>query len=302
VLVIVGATGVGKTEVACHVAQEVGGEIVSADSRQMYRGMNIGTDKPGVAALDMAPHHLIDVIDPTEQFDAARFGAMARACFEEIASRGRVPMLVGGSGLYVKASLFGLFPSPPREENLRARLLAEEERRPGSLFKRLMQVDPGRATQLDPADRARVLRGVEFFELTGNKMSESLSEWTADSWPHVAVGLTRPRRDLYRRINGRVEEMLEKGFLEEVRSLLDGGTPPDSPGLQSIGYSEVVAHLAGELSKDETVALIQKNSRRYAKRQMTWFKRMSVTQWISFDDAASAAAQVVRLWREAILH
>jgi tRNA A37 N6-isopentenylltransferase MiaA len=172
VLVIVGPTGVGKTEVACLVAREIGGEIVSADSRQMYRGLDIGTDKPDRATLKMIPHHMVDVLDPAEQFDAARFAAMARDCFEEISARGKVPILVGGSGLYVKAALYGLFQAPSRDEDLRARLLKEEERRPGGMHARLVKVDPDRASELDRADLQRIVRALEFYELTGVEPSE----------------------------------------------------------------------------------------------------------------------------------
>lgn len=299
VLVIVGPTGVGKTEVSCLVAREIGGEIVSADSRQMYRGLDVGTDKPDKAVLKKAPHHLLDILDPSERFDAARFSAMARDCFVDIGARGKVPMLVGGSGLYVKAALFGIFPSPSKDENLRARLDTQEDENPGSLHERLRRVDPDRAAQLRPADRHRIVRALEFFELTGVRMSEALEKWVADGWPHLAVGLTRPRRELYRRIDLRVTQMFERGLLKEVRSLLDRGVPADSPGLDSIGYEEALTHLAGELSRDEMIALIQRNSRRYAKRQLTWFRRMPLSGWISLDDAPRAASKVVALWRHA---
>jgi tRNA dimethylallyltransferase len=296
VLVIVGPTGVGKTEVACLVAREIGGEIVSADSRQMYRGLDIGTDKPDRATLKMIPHHMVDVLDPAEQFDAARFAAMARDCFEEISARGKVPILVGGSGLYVKAALYGLFKAPSRDEDLRARLLKEDERRPGGMHARLVKVDPDRASELDRADLQRIVRALEFYELTGRKMSRSLKEWSPQSWPHVAVGLVRPRGELYRRIDARVEEMIRQGLLMEVQSLLEGGLDAESPGLRSIGYREAVACLAGEITSDDAVALIQRHSRRYAKRQMTWFKRMSVTRWISVGDPGDCASQIVGIW------
>jgi tRNA dimethylallyltransferase len=294
---MVGPTGVGKTEVACLVAEEIGGEIVSADSRQMYRGLDVGTDKPDKDVLKKAPHHLLDILDPSERFDAARFSAMARDCFGDIGARGKVPMLVGGSGLYVKAALFGIFPSPSKDKDLRARLEDQENETPGSLYERLRRVDPDRAAQLRPADGHRVVRALEFFELTGVRMSEAQKKWVADGWPHLAVGLTRPRWELYRRIDLRVTQMFEKGLLEEVRSLLERGVPPDSPGLASIGYEETLRHLEGDLSRDEMVALIQRNSRRYAKRQVTWFKRMPLSGWISPDDAPRAASEVVALWR-----
>jgi tRNA dimethylallyltransferase len=299
VLVVVGATGVGKTETACLVAREIAGEIVSADSRQLYRGMDIGTGKPGASELSAARHHLIDVLEPTERFDAARFSAEARRCFLEIAARGMTPMLVGGTGLYVKAALEGLFPAPGRDEELRRRLRAQEERDQGCLYERLKSVDPGRAGELSPRDLTRVIRALEIFELAGVPMSKIQAEWRPVRWPHLSFGLARPREELYRRIDARVEAMAQGGLRDEVRGLLDRGVPAGAPGMRTIGYRELVAHLDGGLTTEEALALVKRNTRRYAKRQMTWFRRMPGPSWITLGEPRDAASEIVRRWCDA---
>lgn len=299
VLVVVGATGVGKTETACIAAREIGGEIVSADSRQLYRGMHVGTGKPEPAELRAARHHLIDVLDPAERFDAARFSAEARRCFLEIAGRGRTPMLVGGTGLYVRAALEGLTPFPGTDEGLRRRLRAQEALRPGCLHERLMSVDRRRAAELSPRDLTRIVRALEVFELTGEPMSQVQAGWSPKPWPHLSYGLTRPRGELYGRIDARVDAMAQRGLLSEVRGLLGSGVPAGAPGLRTIGYREIVAHLAGELTMEEALVLVKRNSRRLAKRQITWFRRMPVRRWITLGDPSEAASEIVRDWRQA---
>ncbi len=292
VLVIVGPTGVGKTDVACRVARELDGEIVSADSRQIYKGMDIGTGKAEPEEPAAAPHHMLDVVEPSETFDAARFGASARGCFSEIASRDMTPMLVGGTGLYVKAALEGLFPGPRGDEGLRRRLREEEARVPGCLHRRLGLVDPAKAGQLNPKDLTRIIRAIEVYELTGVPLSEAQAGWTARPWPHVAFGLTRPREELYARIDARVREMVERGLFEEASRLMHAGFGEGSPGLKTIGYREAVDHLKGRISEDEAISLIQRNTRRYAKRQMTWFSRMAVKSWVVLGDPDEAVVRI----------
>ncbi len=299
VLVIVGPTGVGKTEVACMVARRINGEIVSADSRQIYSGMDIGTGKPGRRELEAAVHHMIDVASPEEYFDAARFCAESRRYFVEIASRGKTPMLVGGTGLYVKAALEGLFPAPARDEDLRVRLWGEEKRAPGCLYRRLELVDPRKSKELSPRDLVRIVRALEVHELTGIPMSEAHDSWKPESWPHTVFGLARDREDLYRRIDSRVMEMVREGLFEEVKGLLMAGVGHDSPGMRTIGYREIAAHVRGEIGGDEAISLVQRNSRRYAKRQMTWFGRMHVHTWIMIAESKEGgpASEMDRLDR-----
>jgi tRNA dimethylallyltransferase len=297
ILVIVGATGVGKTSTACRVAAALGGEIVSADSRQIYKGLDIGTAKPSAEELRAARHHMINVADPREFFDAGRYSEDARALFKSVAARDRVPVLVGGTGLYLRAALEGLFPGPKRDDALRERLRAEERMDPGCLHRRLRHVDPVKAEQLSPRDLIRVLRALEVYELTGVPLSKAQAEWSPEPVHHVAIGLTRPREELYRRIDSRVLEMVKLGLFEEVERLLASGLPPDAPGLKTIGYREIVSCLKGEISRSEAAGLIQRNTRRYAKRQMTWFRRMSIRRWISLEDPNEAAEEIVGLWR-----
>jgi tRNA dimethylallyltransferase len=242
--------------------------------------MDIGTGKPGRRELEAAVHYMIDVASPEEYFDAARFCAESRRHFVEIASRGNTPMLVGGTGLYVKAALEGLFPAPARDESLRARLRGEEEHAPGCLYRRLGLVDPRKAKELSPRDLIRIVRALEVYELTGIPMSEAHDSWKPESWPHVIFGLARDREDLYRRIDSRVMEMVREGLFEEVKDLLRAGVRHDTAGMRTIGYREIAAHVRGEIGRDEAISLVQRNSRRYAKRQMTWFGRMRVHMWI----------------------
>jgi len=291
-LVIVGPTGVGKTEVACILGRRLGGEVVSADSRQIYRGMDIGTGKPSREQLASVKHHMIDVADPAEAFDAARFAGMARDCIEEIRSRGATPMLVGGTGFYVKATLYGLAEAPGRDEGLRERLRAEESRRPGSLYERLQKLDPVRARELSPNDLVRIVRALEIIELTGRPASELRRRSAPDPVPHVAFGLIRPRSELYRAIDARVDAMVEAGLFEEVEELLRRGVPEWAPGLRTIGYREAIQCLKGRLEKREAIEAIKRNSRRYAKRQLTWFRRTSVRRWISVSDPGQAALAI----------
>jgi tRNA dimethylallyltransferase len=297
ILAIVGPTGVGKTSTACRVAAGIGGEIVSADSRQIYKGLDIGTAKPTFEELRAAKHHMIDVADPREHFDAGLYSEKARKHFVSIFERGRVPMLVGGTGLYVQAALEGLFPGPKRDDALRERLRAREDSEPGSLHRYLSEVDPDKARQLSPRDITRILRALEVYELTGVPLSQAQVEWTPSALPHLTFGLSRSRESLYGRIDERVRQMVEGGLFDEVRRLLASGLPAGAPGLKTIGYREIVSFLAGEIDREEAVGLIQRNTRRYAKRQMTWFKRMSVSRWISLDGPEDAAGIIVDEWR-----
>lgn len=297
ILVIVGPTGVGKTSTACDVASRIGGEIVSADSRQIYRRLDIGTAKPVESELLAARHHMIDVADPQEYFDAGRFCSEARRHFESIAGRGCVPMLVGGTGLYIRAAIEGLFPGPKRNDELRARLREQERGDPGVLYRRLLSVDPVKAKQVSPRDLIRILRALEVYELTGIPLSRAQAEWKRRPLAHCAFGLSRPREDLYSRIDSRVLEMVEGGLFEEVKGLLDSGLSADAPGLKTIGYREIVACLRGEIGREEAISLVQRNSRRYAKRQITWFKHMSIEKWIGLETAKDAAGEIIDGWR-----
>ncbi|MDR7568846.1 MAG: tRNA (adenosine(37)-N6)-dimethylallyltransferase MiaA, partial [Armatimonadota bacterium] len=253
VLAIVGPTAVGKTEVAVLVAERIGGEILCADSRTVYRGMDIGTAKPSPQLRARVPHHLLDVVEPHEVFTVQRFQQLARETIARIRARDRVPMLVGGTGLYVRAVLDGLrIPPVPPDWELRRRLEEEEHRQPGVLFRRLREVDPESAARIHPTNLRRLIRALEIWHHLGVPPSQVRARGPEE--PSLRVGLTMDRRMLYARIDRRIDEQLQAGFVEEVRRLLAGGVPPSAPALQALGYREIAAHLHGEMSLAEAIS------------------------------------------------
>lgn len=292
VIALVGPTGSGKTAVALQLAARWGAEIVNCDSRQVFRGLDIGTAKPTAAERATVPHHLFDVVDPDQAFDAARYAALARAAIAEIRGRGRRAIVVGGTGLYLRALRFGLFAGPAADPALRARLLAEEAAAPGVLYARLAAIDPATATRLAARDRVRVVRALEVFEVSGRR----LSEWHA---AHRAaggelamrvVGLHVPRATLVARLDARCEAMLAGGLLAEVRALLARGYGPELPALGSIGYRQMAAHLRGALDLAAALAAMQRATRQLAKRQRTWFRADPTVEWLAADAAAERLA------------
>lgn len=272
---VVGPTGVGKTAVAIAAAERFGAEIINVDSRQIYRRLDIGTAKPTRAELRRVRHHLIDRIDPTEICSAARFVALFREVVGDLEARNRVALAVGGAGLYVDACKDGIHPLPAADPALRARL----EARIGaegieSLHRELASIDPAMAARLAPRDRQRIVRALEVAMLTGRPMSGQLRGPADAACPPDTplVYLARERRDLYARIEARCEAMMAAGLLREVRSLLQSGVPSAAPGMKSVGYAEWAAYLEGRLDRAEAGEQFVRNSRRYAKRQETWFR------------------------------
>jgi len=284
VIVICGPTAVGKTAAGIELARAVGGEIISADSMQVYRHMDIGTAKPTAAEQAAVRHHLIDIVDPDEPFDAATYAALGRQAVAELSRRGRTPVVVGGTGLYIKALLSGLFHSDARDPAVRSRLRAEAESLgPAALHARLEQCDPQTAARLHPNDAVRILRALEVFEVTGRPISELQREHRFADTPFRAltIGLAMERETLYRRIDRRVEAMLAAGLEEEVRELLAKGYGPALRPMQSIGYSHMAAFITGAVSHEECLRTLQRDTRRFAKRQMTWFRAYPDTVWLS---------------------
>ncbi len=282
-VVIVGPTAVGKTEVAIRVALRVGGEVVSADSAQVYRGMDVGTAKPTLEERRGVPHHLIDVVNPDYVFNVAEFQRLADEAIRQIHARGNLPMLVGGTGLYVKAVVDRYWFEPmPADQQLRHTLRQLARRRGAAwLHQQLAEIDPPAAARIHPNDLRRVVRALEVYHRTGHPPSY----WHRQRRPGpgydvLMVGLNRPREELYARINHRVDRMMERGFLDEVRRLLDAGYDPRCYALQSLGYREMIAHLRGEIPLEEAVRLFKRNVRRLAKRQLTWFRRDRRIRWI----------------------
>jgi tRNA dimethylallyltransferase len=280
-LFIAGPTAVGKSAVALALAEKVGGEIISVDSMQVYRGLDIGTAKPTAAERARVPHHLIDICDLREAFDAAQFVRLARVAEKDIQARGRTPIFCGGTGFYFQGFLEGLGEAPPADERLRAEL---ETAPLEKLLEELRERDPVTFEKIDRQNPRRVIRAIEVIRLTGKKFSEQRAEWKAESKaqnpkPKVFC-LTRVSEDLHARINSRVDEMFSHGLADETRTLLQHGLAENKTALQAIGYRQVVEHLQGQRDLKETIELVKTRTRQFAKRQLTWFRRYGNCQWI----------------------
>jgi len=299
-LCILGPTAVGKTELAIELARRIDGEIISADSRQVYKLMDIGTAKPTPQQRKLVPHHVIDCVYPDQTFSAAEFVRLAEEAISDIRRRGKVPLLVGGTGLYFRALVDGLFEGPSADEELRRRL--REEARlfgPEHLHTKLRQVDPDAAAKIHPNDLVRVIRALEVYEKTGKPISKLQKQWRSGSpkHPFIAFCLSRGREELYRRIEERVDRMMEMGFLEEVKRLLDMGYSRDLPSMQTFGYKELAAYLCGEIGLEEAIREIKKRTRRFARKQIIWFRGDDRLIWV---EARSATPE--RLIELALTH
>jgi tRNA dimethylallyltransferase len=284
ILVIAGPTGSGKSDLAVRLAERVDGEIVNADSMQLYRGMSIGTAKPPAEALARVPHHLLDIVSPDQNFTASDFRREATAAIADIDSRGKKAIVVGGTGLYIRALLEGLVDSPTGDPELRQQFadVAGEE-----LLRRLAEVDPETAARLHPNDRVRIIRALEVFTQTGRPISAFRGEhgFSGSYYRTLKLAIKVDRQELYRRVEKRVDQMMQEGLVTEVRALLASGYTREQKALRSIGYKEISAHLAGEITLDQAVALIKRDTRRYAKRQMTWFSRENDFIWLEYPES-----------------
>lgn len=272
-VVILGPTGVGKSQLALRLARRLDGEILSADSRQVYRYMDIGTAKPSLEERKLVPHHLIDLVDPDEEFNLALFLELTNRKLEEVRSRGRIPLLVGGTGLYIWAFLEG-WRLPPAPPNLELRKELEERARVegiDSLHQELWEVDPEAAQKIDPRNVKRVIRALEVYRVCGRRFSE-LSQRSPLRAGTLIIGLHLPRPELYRRIDLRVEEMIRKGLVEEVHWLLEQGYSPSLPSMSGVGYRQICQYLQGGLSLPEAVQRIKYETHRFARHQYAWFR------------------------------
>ncbi len=286
VIIICGPTGVGKTAVGIQLAEKLDGEIISADSMQIYRYMDIGTAKPTADEQSRIPHHMIDIVDPDENFDAVRFAEMARDKVMQLHQRGVMPLVVGGTGLYIKALLQGLFQSNPVDPKTRERLMKEAvENGSGILYDRLKRVDPDTADRLHPNDSHRIIRALETIESTGRSISEHQQAhgFADEPFNALKICLQIDRQKLYERIDKRVDMMIEEGLVDEVKKLLAMSYSADLKSMQSIGYRHMVEFLAEQLSWDECVRTLKRDTRRFAKRQFTWFGADQKIQWYEPD-------------------
>jgi tRNA dimethylallyltransferase len=272
-IVIIGPTAVGKTETSLQLAERLKGEIVSADSRLFYRGMNIGTAKPSQEELARVPHHLVDVANPDQTWSLAMFQRASHRIIADIHARGRLPFIVGGTGQYVK-SVIEEWKIPEAAPDLRMRHALENWASvigPEGLYERLTVLDPAAAARIDSRNMRRTIRALEVILLTGKLFSTQKSRGSS-RYRVFQLGLIRPRPELYARIDARIEAMLEAGFVEEVRDLLAAGYAPDLPSLSAIGYRQIIAYLQGEIDLEEAVMLMKRYTRRFVRRQANWFK------------------------------
>jgi tRNA dimethylallyltransferase len=290
-LLLAGPTAVGKSDIVVLLAERLGGEILSFDSMQVYRGMDIGTAKPSPEERARVPHHLIDVADLTESFDAARFIELAHRAVADIEGRGRLPILCGGTGLYFKAFLEGLGQAPSADAALRAVLAATPL---PELLRELAERDPVTYERIDRQNPRRVIRAIEVIRLTGQPFSAQRANWqhATRNTHHTAncFGLSRSPADLQQRIDARVDTMFRRGWVAETEALLKRGLAQNQIALQALGYRQIVEHLRAERSLPETIELVKLRTRQFAKRQMTWFRRQLQLTWINLEPRGSAEA------------
>jgi len=290
VVVIVGPTAVGKSRVAVEVAKTFETEVLTADSRQVYRGMDIGTDKPIPEERQGVPHRLIDLVGPGEVFNAGIYRREALGEIERLYKDRRLPLVVGGTGLYVRTLLKGLCSAPPSDPILR-KVLEQEAIEQGHdrLYARLAAVDPIAAAQLHPRDESKVIRALEVYQLSGHRMSEFQQEhgFTERSFSALIIGLNRDRGALYRRIESRIDWQLAHGLIEETRQLLAQGYRRESGAMKALGYRQVAEHLAGEYDAAEMIRRFKRDTRQYAKRQLTWFRKEPGIQWLTIEESES---------------
>lgn len=285
VLVILGPTAVGKTDLSLDVAERLGTEIISGDSMLVYRGFDIGTAKPSLAERRGIPHHLIDILEPIEPYDVTLFQQQAGAIIRGLNARGKLPIIAGGTGLYLKALLEGYaFNESGHDAAFRERLRhLAEERGSDYLYGLLQEKDPRAAAGIHPNNVVRVIRALEVAEGGRESISRDRAAGGALVYDALVVGLNRPREVLYERINRRVDRMVEAGLLEEVEGLLASGVLRGAPAMKGIGYKEIAACLAGETTLDEAIDTLKKSTRHFAKRQLTWFRRMEYIHWIDVE-------------------
>jgi len=293
-VVIIGPTAVGKTKLSIELAKRLDGEIISGDSMQIYRGMDIGTAKIKPEETEGIPHYLIDIKEPTESFSVAEFQQTVRPLIAEIAARDKLPIIVGGTGLYIQSVIFDYqFSDAPSDEKYRMELQKFAENNGAlALHKKLEKIDRKSAERIHPNNVRRVIRALEIYHCTGKSMTEWQKQQTPELLYDVAlIGLTMEREKLYERINARVDKMIEEGLLEEVKALYSRGIR-DCQSIQAIGYKELYEYLEGKMTLEEAIEQLKQNSRNYAKRQLTWFRNKISVQWFDMTDLSKFPERV----------
>ncbi len=283
-VVLLGPSAVGKSAVALELAREMDGEIISCDSMQIYRGMDIGTAKPSAEEQNMIPHHLIDTVEPEETYDVARFLREMESAVDETMSREKLPLVVGGTPMYLKAFLFGIFEGPSADPALREALQREaDEKGIPALWERMKRIDPEAADRIHPNDLRRIVRALEVYEKTGSPISDLQNQWRENNPARdaVLIGLSRPREALYRRVDERVEKMVELGLVDEVKGIRNrlGSTAG-----RALGYREIVEHLDGRCALEEAVQAIKNNTHNFIRKQTTWYRSLKDVIWIDVKD------------------
>lgn len=289
-IVICGPTGIGKTAAAIEVAETFAGEIINADSMQVYRSMNIGTAKPTAAEQARIPHHLVDVVDPVEDFDAARFSLQARKIVNDLTRRRVIPVVAGGTGLYIKAMLYGLFQTDPPDPVVRRKIQAEADRiGTDAMHRRLKDIDPEAAAHIHPHDMFRIIRALETVATTGSSITDHhLRHGFRESpFRDLKIGLDMERKRLYERINSRVDAMIAAGLVEEVRQLLESGVDGGTKAMRALGYRHMVDFLYGRMPWEEAVRIMKRDTRRFAKRQLSWFRSDKDIEWCTPENISS---------------
>lgn len=299
---IVGPTAVGKSHIAILVAQALGTEVLTADSRQVYRGMDIGTDKPSMKERLGVPHRLIDLVDPDQPFNAGEFRRLALAEITRLHGEGKVPLLAGGTGLYVRTVLRGLWEGPPADWEFRRSLEQKADAKGADwLYRKLTQVDPESARRVHPNDRVKIIRALEVHHLLGRPLSEEHKRHAFADRPFtpLLIGLTRERTSLYRRVDDRVELELAKGLVDETKRLMARGYGRHLGSMKGLGYKQMAGYLAGDYDYDEAVRRLKRDTRHFAKRQMTWFRKEAGVLWLSIEDMETPAQTADRILVEA---
>ena len=296
-IVVIGPTGSGKSALGLRIAGHFNGEVVNCDSLQIYRSFNIGSAKLAPAERRGIPHHLIDVIDPTALFTAGDYARLGRIALSEIAGRGRIPVMVGGTGFYLRALLEGLFPGPRRDQHTREALSGRERRRPGSLHRILERLDPAAANRIHANDVKKTIRALEVRLIENKPISEFFAKGRdgLTGFASLKIGLNPPRQQLYERLDARAKRMFDQGLLEEVHDLLGRGIPATAKPFESLGYRQALQVLQGRLTREDAMASTQLETRRYAKRQMTWFRREKDVHWFTgFGDDVAVQDDALR--------